>query len=73
MFVYCGHGSGEQYLPLPLMRRLQSCACSLLVGCSSGRLRLAGEYHPAGAVVSYLLSGKVQGLSHVRPYRNGME
>ena len=21
-FVYCGHGSGEQYLPLALMRRL---------------------------------------------------
>ena len=73
MFVYCGHGSGEQYLPLPLMRRLQSCACSLLVGCSSGRLRLAGEYHPAGAVVSYLLSGKIRGRSRLWPYGNGME
>lgn len=60
MFVYCGHGSGEQYVPLPLMRRLQGqCASALLVGCSSGRLRLGGAgYDPAGAVVSYMLSGE---------------
>ncbi len=60
MFVYCGHGSGEQYVPLALMRQLRGgCAAALLVGCSSGRLRLCGtDYDPAGAVISYLLSGR---------------
>uniref|UniRef100_A0A7S3QRU2 separase n=1 Tax=Dunaliella tertiolecta TaxID=3047 RepID=A0A7S3QRU2_DUNTE len=57
MFVYFGHGSGEQYLPLASLRRLHSCAANLLMGCSSGRLRLHGSYDPAGAVWSLLLAG----------------
>ncbi|GAX72830.1 hypothetical protein CEUSTIGMA_g285.t1 [Chlamydomonas eustigma] len=58
MFVYCGHGSGEQYMPLPLMRYLPRCAGALLVGCSSGRLRAHGDtYEPTGAVLSYMLAG----------------
>ena len=60
MYVYCGHGSGEQYVPLPLMRRLDGqCPAALLVGCSSGRLRRprASHYDPHGAVISYLMSG----------------
>lgn len=57
MYVYFGHGSGEQYLPLAAMRRLTSSAASLLMGCSSGRLRQLGSYDPAGAVIGYLLAG----------------
>jgi hypothetical protein len=58
LFVYMGHGSGEQYLSLAKMRRLQGCATDLLMGCSSGRLRQHGRYGPAGAVLSYLVAGK---------------
>jgi separase len=39
VFLYFGHGSGEQYLGAPALRRLPRCAGSLLMGCSSGRLR----------------------------------
>ena len=60
MYVYCGHGSGEQYVPLPMMRHLDGrCPAALLVGCSSGRLRRqrGSQYDPQGAVISYLMSG----------------
>ncbi|CAM6096994.1 unnamed protein product [Calypogeia fissa] len=57
LFVYLGHGSGNQYLPERHVRRLDHCAASLLMGCSSGRLSLHGEYQPAGVVLSYLMAG----------------
>ncbi len=46
LFLFFGHGSGEQYLPLPSLRKLSRCGAALLMGCSSGRLRLHGEYDP---------------------------
>ena len=57
MFLYFGHGGAEQYVPLPTLRRLRRCAGSLLMGCSSGRLRANGGYEPAGAIWAYLLAG----------------
>ncbi|GLC69429.1 hypothetical protein PLESTF_000829800 [Pleodorina starrii] len=57
LFLYFGHGSGEQFLPLPLLRKLQRCATCLLMGCSSGSLRLHGAYDPSGAAVAYILAG----------------
>ncbi|GIL87403.1 hypothetical protein Vretifemale_15525 [Volvox reticuliferus] len=57
LFLYFGHGSGEQFLPRPALRKLQRCASCLLMGCSSGRLRLHGAYDPTGAAVAYLLAG----------------
>jgi separase len=71
LFVYFGHGSGEQYLPLPSMRRLQRCAANLLMGCSSGRLRLHGQYGPAGAVMSYLAAGEPPAWPAARGWRWG--
>lgn len=43
LFVYCGHGGGEQYIPTAKLRGLPRCAASLLMGCSSGRLRGGGQ------------------------------
>ena len=65
LFVYCGHGGGEQYLPLPRLRALSRCAAALLMGCSSGRLHGGpGDgnkawhfYEPNGAVLAYILAG----------------
>ena len=58
MFVYCGHGGGEQYIPAARLRGLPRCAASLLMGCSSGRLRGHGFYYePSGVVLAYLLAG----------------
>ena len=58
LFVYLGHGSGEQYLPPHTLRRLEHCSAALLMGCSSGRLRVQGHYEPTGAVLAYLLAGE---------------
>lgn len=58
LFVYFGHGSGEQYLPLSSLRKLKRCAANLLMGCSSGRLRQHGEYGASGAVLEYLSAGR---------------
>lgn len=57
LFVYFGHGSGDQYLPERRMRKLNRCAAALLMGCSSGRLSPRGDYEPVGVPLWYLMSG----------------
>ena len=57
LFVYMGHGGGEQYLPASRLRALGRCCPALLMGCSSGRLRGQGAYEPSGVVLPYLLAG----------------
>jgi separase len=58
VFLYFGHGGGEQYIPLAALKQLHSCASSLLMGCSSGRLQQMGLYEPSGTIWAYLLAGK---------------
>jgi Peptidase family C50 len=58
LFIYFGHGAGEEYLPPASLRRLPTCAAALLIGCSSGRLRPAGRYEPCGTVLMYLSAGE---------------
>ncbi|KAL7119495.1 hypothetical protein ACP275_02G066600 [Erythranthe tilingii] len=57
LFVYCGHGSGTQYIPGHQIEKLDTCAATLLLGCSSGSLYLKGCYLPEGAPISYILAG----------------
>ncbi|CAI5712629.1 unnamed protein product [Hyaloperonospora brassicae] len=58
LFVYCGHGSGETYLPRNKVLGLQpNCSAALLFGCSSGRLEREGIFGPHGAVLAYLRAG----------------
>lgn len=49
--------SGDQYLPEKYIRNLDHCAAALLMGCSSGRLSMRGDYEPAGVPLSYLMGG----------------
>ena len=49
--------SGDQYLPERYIRNLDHCAAALLMGCSSGRLSMRGDYEPAGVPLSYLMGG----------------
>jgi separase len=65
LFLYFGHGGGEQYVPLSSLKRLDRCAGSMLMGCSSGRLRQMGLYEPCGAIWGYLLAGEVQPVSAI--------
>ncbi|XP_060167773.1 separase isoform X1 [Lycium barbarum] len=57
LFIYFGHGSGAQYIPEHEVKKLESCAATLLMGCSSGSLYLHGCYAPRGAPLCYLFAG----------------
>ncbi|EKM75331.1 hypothetical protein AGABI1DRAFT_80074 [Agaricus bisporus var. burnettii JB137-S8] len=57
LVVYFGHGGGEQYLRTYKVRRLQSCAATMLWGCSSGALREMGDFDRTGTANAYMLAG----------------
>src|SRR5271163_1221549 len=57
IFLYFGHGSGEQYIKSTQIKRLQSASLTMLFGCSSGKLRQAGDFEPFGTPFTYLLGG----------------
>ncbi|CAI2170099.1 16975_t:CDS:10 [Funneliformis geosporum] len=57
LFMYYGHGAGEAYCKKNKIRHLDRCAVTLLFGCSSGQLKLGGEFDPSGTILSYLLAG----------------
>ncbi|KAJ3020136.1 hypothetical protein HKX48_001242 [Thoreauomyces humboldtii] len=57
LYLYFGHGGGDQYIRGHRVRDLSSCAVALLLGCSSGCLRPAGEFDPSGTPISYLIAG----------------
>jgi len=57
LYVYMGHGAGDQLLPPRALRRATGVAPALLVGCSSGRLRPRGCYEAQGPVLRYLSAG----------------
>lgn len=57
VFVYMGHGGGQQYIRSAKIKGLARCCPTLLLGCSSGALEEAGDYEPWGTPVSYLVAG----------------
>ncbi|KAL3538573.1 hypothetical protein ACH5RR_001939 [Cinchona calisaya] len=57
LFIYIGHGSGSQYIPGHEIKKLNRCAATLLMGCSSGSLSMSGCYAPRGTPLCYLLAG----------------
>lgn len=57
LFVFCGHGSGAQYLTQGRLRRLPRCSAAFLMGCSSGRLEARGLHEAKGPVLAYLQAG----------------
>ena len=57
---YCGHHDGHQYFQGELIERLPRCAVTLLVGCSSGRLRDQGILDPDGYLLAYLCGGRFE-------------
>jgi separase len=57
LFMYFGHGGGEQYIRGHKIRGLEGHATVLLMGCSSGRLHPSGEFDAWGTVNHYLLAG----------------
>ena len=57
VMVYCGHGAGQSFLNENQLEATQCRATTLLMGCSSGRLRDAGDFEPSGMALKYLLAG----------------
>lgn len=57
LFVYMGHGGGEQYIRSATIKSLDRCCPTLLLGCSSGKMQLAGDYDSWGTPINYLVAG----------------
>ncbi|ODQ81332.1 hypothetical protein BABINDRAFT_17995, partial [Babjeviella inositovora NRRL Y-12698] len=57
VFLYLGHGSGDQYISSQTLKRQPRIAPSLLIGCSSGALTTASLLEPHGTVYNYLAGG----------------
>ncbi|OWM84928.1 hypothetical protein CDL15_Pgr027715 [Punica granatum] len=46
-----------QYIPRHEVQKLETCAATFLMGCSSGALSLHGSYAPEGMPLAYLAAG----------------
>lgn len=57
LFIYLGHGGGEQYARTKEIKKYSHIAPSFLLGCSSASMGLYGKLEPTGTVYSYLLGG----------------
>ncbi|KAL3428118.1 cell division-associated protein bimb [Phlyctema vagabunda] len=57
LFLYFGHGSGAQYIRAREIRKMEKCAVTMLMGCSSGALVEAGEFEPYGPPINYMHAG----------------
>lgn len=58
VILYCGHGSGREYLSGDLIEQMLCRACPILMGCGSGRLKVSGpKIEPWGVVLQYWLGG----------------
>ena len=57
VFVYFGHGSGAQYIRGRNIKRLQKCAVTFLMGCSSGKMNECGAFEPYGVPWNYVHAG----------------
>ncbi|KAJ3103484.1 separase/separin [Phlyctochytrium planicorne] len=57
IFIYFGHGSGESFLRSTKIRSLQQCATTILMGCSSGKQQLMGDFNSKGTPTNYMFGG----------------
>ncbi|GME67231.1 unnamed protein product [[Candida] boidinii] len=57
LYIYAGHGGGEQYIKSNSIKKLENCCPTILLGCSSGALKYEGVFEPYGTVYNYLLGG----------------
>lgn len=58
LIVYCGHGSGREYLVNDVIEQMRCRACPMLMGCGSGRLKVFGQQiEPFGVVLQYWIGG----------------
>jgi len=54
---YCGHGGGEAFYKPSHLTSLSQCAITLLMGCSSGKLRVTEDGGLKGTPLHFLKAG----------------
>jgi separase len=57
VLLYFGHGSGAQYIRAREIKKLEKCAVTILMGCSSGALVETGQFEPYGPPTTYMHAG----------------
>ncbi|KAH3682655.1 hypothetical protein WICPIJ_006369 [Wickerhamomyces pijperi] len=57
LHIYVGHGGGESYIRSSTLKKLESIAPTLLLGCSSVQLTDNNLLEPTGTAYSYLIGG----------------
>lgn len=56
-FIYMGHGGGDKYIRNSTIAKMSNVCPTVLLGCSSGVVRQAGEFEPWGIPLAYLSAG----------------
>ncbi|EDR27998.1 DNA double-strand break repair Rad50 ATPase, putative [Entamoeba dispar SAW760] len=57
IILYCGHGSGEQFIHGKKIKSLNKCGIAFLMGCNSVELNQQGDFEPSGLPIDYLQAG----------------
>ncbi|KAK5197025.1 separin protein [Exophiala xenobiotica] len=57
LLLYFGHGGGAQYIRGRTIRKLDKCAVTMLMGCSSAKMTECGVYEPYGMPWNYINGG----------------
>jgi separase len=58
LYLYFGHGSGNQFIRHKSVRGLQKCPTTWLMGCSSAAITLRGDYfEPEALLLAYIDAG----------------
>lgn len=57
LVLYFGHGGGAQYIRGRTIRKLDKCAVTMLMGCSSAKMTECGVYEPYGMPWNYINGG----------------
>lgn len=55
LYIYAGHGGGEQYIRSSIVKQQDVIPPTLLFGCSSGKLK--GKLFPYGTPYNYIMGG----------------
>lgn len=57
LYIYAGHGGGEQFIKSKAIKARSYIPPTLLLGCSSGALKGEGFVYPYGTAYNYIMGG----------------
>ncbi|TID31060.1 hypothetical protein CANINC_000304 [Pichia inconspicua] len=57
LYIYAGHGGGEQFVKSKTIKARNKIPPTLLLGCSSGALKGEGFVYPYGTAYNYIMGG----------------